>query len=315
MPLHSSARTPIPPTPPSMATTLTLAERYSTLPQDILLVGPTGSGKGHLAEYIHRTSGRSGAFISISGGQLIDSLWSSQLFGHYAGAFTGARGNVRGSFALAAGGTLFLDELHHWDVRLQSALLRPLESRRFTPLGSDREITANCRILFATTMNPDDLVERGVLLPDLRYRLPALVLEIPPLSARRNEILTFVDHFVAKAVASFGWDRARFRWRPCAIRALLLHDWPGNVRQLARVLTASLARLGPEPSSAITAADLGLPTAPRGRLSDLLDPSALQAAVAWAMAQAGGSRTAAAELLDVHRNTFAAFTARAASLA
>ncbi|HRZ10017.1 MAG TPA: helix-turn-helix domain-containing protein, partial [Gemmatimonadales bacterium] len=97
--------------------------------------------------------------------------------------------------------------------------------------------------------------------------------------------------------------------------ALLLHDWPGNVRQLARVLTAALARIGPEPSSAITAADLGLPTAPRGRLSDLLDPSALQAAVAWAITQTGGSRTAAAELLDVHRNTFAAFTARAASLA
>ncbi len=289
---------------PSMADATTRAQRYAELPEDILLVGPTGSGKGYLADLIHRASGRRGAFVSVPGGELTDSLWASQLFGHYRGAFTGASADLKGHFELAAGGTLFLDEMHHWPPAVQSALLRPLESRQFAPLGAERPLTATCRILFATTTPPDELVAGGQLLPDLRYRLPALTVTVPALAERRDEILLLVEAHTARTLARFGWDPARFSWATSAVRALLLYPWPGNIRQLQRTVTQALADAGPAPGRPLEAADLRLPEAPAGDLAEFLEPEALGVIARWALRHGGGGRYAAADLLGVHRNTF-----------
>lgn len=314
MPLDSYGSVlPAPTTP--MATALARAERYATLPADILLVGPTGSGKGHLAEYIHRISGRTGEFIPVTGGELNETLWASQLFGHVVGAFTDAKTRTRGAFERAAGGTLFLDELHHWSGPVQSGLLQPLERRRYNPLGSDREIMATCRIVFGTTMDPDHLVKAERLLPDLRHRLPALVISLPPLTARKQDILPFVDQFMAGIVTTFGWTSTRFQWAPDAVRALLCYDWPGNIRQLDRTLTRTVAQIGPAPAGAITATDLQLPAAASARLTDMLDPLALHSAVEWALRQTNGSHQDAATLLGIHRNTFATYLTRSISVA
>lgn len=294
----------------SMDATLALAARYAVLPEDILLVGPTGSGKGHLAEFIHRTSGRTGAFVPVTGGQLSDTLWATQLFGHLAGAFTDAKSTVKGAFERAAGGTLFLDELHHWGDSVQGGLLQPLESRRYFPLGAQREIPATCRFLFATTMCPDQLVADRRLLPDLRYRLPALILSIPPLSARQGEILTLVDLFTARTIAAFKWELRHFQWSASALRALLLYQWPGNIRELLHVVKRTLAQMGPAPERAIERTDLELPPAPEADLTDLLAPDVMRCLVAWALARTDGSRQEAADLLGVHRNTLTRYIAR-----
>lgn len=299
-----------PPTHPTMETTQQLAARYATLPEDILLIGPTGSGKGHLAEFIHRESRRAGALVRVTGGQLSDTLWATQLFGHLPGAFTDAKTRVRGAFERAAGGTLFLDELHHWSGGVQSGLLQPLESRQYNPLGSEREIVATCRMIFATTSSPDDLVASRKLLPDLRYRLPALVLSLLPLASRRGEILPLLDRFTAEILESFGWERCRFHWAPSAVRSFLLHAWPGNIRELHQVIKRTLAHVGPEPTEAIQANHLSLPLAPRVDLASLLNEGALRQVVQWALRQTNDSRQAAAEILGVHRNTMTRYIAR-----
>jgi len=293
-----------------METTMALARRYALLPRDLLLVGPTGSGKNHLAEFIHRASGRTGAFITVTGGQLTDTLWTSQLYGHFAGAFTGARERSRGALEQAAGGTLFLDELHHWSPAVQSGLLRPLSERRFRPLGANRELDVTCRVLFATTTAPDELVQSERLLRDLRYRLPAFVLTLPPLAARRADILPLVTQFTSATLNDFGWDPSRFHWSPTAVRALLLYNWPGNIRELRQVVECAIARIGPEPSADIELEPLQLPSGDEADLAELLAPDVLHHVAAWALARANGSRQRAARLLGVHRNTITRYIAR-----
>lgn len=300
----------VPSSASAMETVLTLAERYATLPCDLFLLGPTGVGKGHLAERIHRASGRAGKFVTVTGGALTDSLWTSQLFGHVAGAFTDAKHKLQGAFEEAVGGTLFLDEIQHWSPNIQSGLLRALGDRRFRPLGAERDVDLTCRILFATTMAPDGLVAEHDFLPDLRHRLPALMLRLPALAARRDEILPLLYQFTAQILTEFGWDQAHFHWAPSAIRGLLLYPWPGNIRELRNLVTRTLAQMGPAPVTEIEVADLDLPPAPVADLGELLAPETFRRVVTWALEITDGSRTAAAALLGVHRNTITRYIAR-----
>lgn len=280
-----------------------LAERYARLPEDLLLVGPTGVGKGYLAEALHAASGRTGRCVTVTGGQLSTSLWADQIHGHERGGFTGAVTSVPGALAQARGGTLFLDELQHWPPEVQAGLLRPLEARRFTPLGAARELPADCRILYATTADPDGLMQSGALLPDLRYRLPALVLRIPSLAERQGEILPLVSATTARLLVEWQWEAMPIRWAPSALRALLLHTWPGNLRELLHTVKRALAEAGPAPGHALEAADLHLAEGPAGDLTTRLAPEAVPAVLAWALGESGGSSSRAAALLGVHRNT------------
>jgi DNA-binding NtrC family response regulator len=301
--------------PVSMETTLVRAARYATLPEDILLVGPTGSGKSRLAELIHRASGRTGAFVSVTGGELSDTLWASQLYGHYAGAFTDAKHQRCGYFEQAAGGTLFLDELHRWNGAVQGGLLRPVDGRRFCPLGAERELTVTCRLIFATTMCPDELEESKCLAPDLRHRLPGLRLDLPALAARQGEILPLLEQFTTDVLTRWNWEPAHFCWAPSAVRGLLLYAWPGNIRELQHVVKRTLGQVGPAPTRALEIADFELPPARDGHLTDLLDAEEVERVAAWALTYAQGSRQEAARLLGVHRNTFASYITRWGSAA
>lgn len=293
--------------PSAMSTVLELATRFATLPEDILLVGPTGSGKGHLANYIHQASGRSGQFIPVTGGELTDTLWATQLFGHVAGAYTDAKERSPGAFELAAGGTLFLDELHHWSQPVQHALLQPLETREFRPLGANRVLIATCRILFGTTMSPDQLHHSMGFPRDLLHRLPALQLELPALSDRQEEILPLADHFATRILSAWGWERVRFRWDRSAVRALLLHAWPGNIRELRWVLKRTLGRVGPFPLDPISSSDLRLIPGSSEPFPKLLTPAVFDQVVQWALRHSGGRLREAAALLGVHRNSMAGY--------
>lgn len=228
-----------------------LSHRFARIPRPILLLGPSGVGKGLFAKLIHSVSGVPGAFISVTGGELADSLYHSQLFGHEPGAFTGAVRQKRGAFEQAQGGTLFLDELPLWTPAAQSAVLRALSDGVVRRLGAEREFDLNCRIVVASTTSPDALVMSGRLLPDLRWRLGEFVIRIPPLRERREDILPLAEHYRARAVAEFGQARPTFFSRE-AVRRLVSYDWPGDDPDAAPNRSRAQIYVDPSRASATT---------------------------------------------------------------
>ncbi len=188
----------------------------------ILIVGPTGAGKELMAHRIHQQSGRKGELVAVNCATFSRELIGSELFGHAAGAFSGAQGSRTGLFARAKGGTLFLDEIAELPLDQQPALLRALQERKVRPVGSDVEIDVDVRIMAATHQRLEDMVQAGLFRSDLLARLAGFVIELPPLSQRREEVLRLFGRFFASD-------------KPIALEtaeALLLHAWPQNVREL-----------------------------------------------------------------------------------
>jgi transcriptional regulator of acetoin/glycerol metabolism len=188
----------------------------------ILILGPTGSGKEVLARRIHEKSGRAGPMVSLNCATLNKELLSTELFGHKKGAYSGAEQDRAGLFQTASGGTLFLDEIAELPLDQQSALLRVLEEKRVRPVGADREIEVDVRLVCATHQDLARLEHEGRFRSDLLARLDGLTIRIPPLSERRVEILPLFRSFL-KASLPLSFDAAH---------ALLLHGWPKNVRAL-----------------------------------------------------------------------------------
>lgn len=198
---------------------------------DVLIVGETGSGKELVARSLHDHGPRRGKrFVPINCGALPDTVIESELFGHVAGAFTGANKTRLGKFEYAEGGTLFLDEIESMPLELQIKLLRVLQDRAIVRLGANEEIPVDVRVIAATKQDLKYASEQGTFREDLYYRLNVLSLAIPPLSQRGDDIALLFHHFVDQAAA-------RCRREPPAVTAecaadLLAHDWPGNVREL-----------------------------------------------------------------------------------
>ncbi len=204
-----------------------VAESEST----VLIEGESGTGKELFARAIHDLSPRrEGPFVAVNCGALPDSLLESELFGHEAGAFTDAKRRKIGRFAQAEGGTLFLDEIGDISPALQVRLLRVLQEREYEPLGSERSVRADVRILAATNHDLQAMAERGTFRRDLYYRVKVVGMRLPPLRKRREDIPLLVDHFIAR----FNALRGKFVEGTSdeAMRILMAHDWPGNVREL-----------------------------------------------------------------------------------
>lgn len=199
---------------------------------DVLIEGETGCGKEVVATLLHRWSRRATQrLVSINCGALPESMIESELFGHEAGAFTGAQRKRVGRIAYAHGGTLFLDEIESMPAQAQVRLLRVLETRSITPLGSNQETPVDLRIVAATKVDLGDPAQRQGFRADLYYRLNVITLRIPPLRERRDDIPLLFAHFCALAARRFGRDAPP----PDANTLAWLgsHDWPGNVRELA----------------------------------------------------------------------------------
>lgn len=207
--------------------------RMAPKPIDATIVGETGTGKELVARSLHDFSMRTGHFVAINCAAVPENLFESELFGHEAGAYTGAVRQRIGKLEYAHGGTVFLDEIESLPLPLQAKLLRVLQERQIERLGSNRLIPVDLRVVVATKVDLKELVAQGSFRSDLYYRLNVLRIEIPPLRARLDDVQMLFEHFVDEAAA-------KFEQRPAPLtlalkQQLLAYPWPGNVRELRNV--------------------------------------------------------------------------------
>ncbi|QYD22699.1 two-component system response regulator GlrR [Klebsiella quasipneumoniae] len=225
---------------PLMLRLLEQARMVAQSDVSVLINGQSGTGKEIVAQAIHNASPRHDKpFVAINCGALPEQLLESELFGHARGAFTGAVSNREGLFQAAEGGTLFLDEIGDMPVALQVKLLRVLQERKVRPLGSNRDIEINVRIISATHRDLPKAMARGEFREDLFYRLNVVNLKIPPLSERTEDIPLLANHLLRQSadrhkpfVRAFSSD---------AMKRLMAANWPGNVRQLVNVIEQCVA--------------------------------------------------------------------------
>lgn len=221
----------------------------------VLLIGESGTGKEVFAELIHDLSERKGPFVTVNCGAIPEGLIESELFGHEKGSFTGAVGQRKGFFEAAQGGTLFLDEIGEMPLGLQVKLLRVLETGKFTRVGSTTPLTTDARIVAATNRDLELDVRAGTFRSDLYYRLRAVMLRIPPLRNRREDIPFLIEAMLEEFVRKHHIVGADGKPQlpliaPDAIEFLIAHEWRGNIRELRNtleqlvVLVCSMARTG-----------------------------------------------------------------------
>jgi len=198
----------------------------------VLIMGPNGSGKEIVANQISQLSARSKqAFIEVNCAAIPSELIESELFGHVKGSFTSAIKDRKGQFELADGGTLFLDEIGDMSLSAQAKVLRALQENQITPVGAGKSIPVNVRVLAATNKNLKAEIAAGRFREDLYHRLSVIVIEVPPLNDRREDIPALVDHFLDQLA-----DQGAKTFSPGAMKHLQEMDWSGNVRQLRNVV-------------------------------------------------------------------------------
>jgi DNA-binding NtrC family response regulator len=305
---------------PRVRELLQLVERIADTDATVLITGESGTGKEVLARVLHATGCRAGRpFVAVNCAAIPETLLESELFGHARGAFTGATEAQRGRFAQAEGGTLFLDEIGELALPLQAKLLRVLQDKEYSPLGDQRTLHADIRILAATNADLEARVAAGRFRQDLLYRLSVIALEVPPLRERGEDIPLLAEHLLLQAnrrlrrqVTGFADDvLVRFR----------RHAWPGNVRELENAIERAVAvrgtglveladlppkllAAGPAAHAAGGAAAAATPgaTASGGDLKHALE-DVEDRMILDALERTGGNKNRAAALLGMKRTT------------
>jgi len=223
-----------------MRQVLDTVARIARTDSNVFLYGASGTGKELVAKAIHLMSGRQDKpFLAINCSAIPEALLESELFGYEKGAFTGAVKKTRGYFAQAHTGTLFLDEIGDMPYAIQAKLLRVLQERQFHPLGSEKRVEVDVRIIAATNKNLMEEVGKGTFREDLYYRIHVIPIELPLLKDRKEDIPALVDHFLKKN--SLGMNKKIKGISPAAMQRLMLHDWPGNVRELMNTIEYAVA--------------------------------------------------------------------------
>lgn len=223
---------------PEMVEIYKLVARAAPLPTTILIEGESGTGKEVIARLIHKNSGRTGPFLAVNCGALSENLLESELFGHVKGAFTGAVQNKTGILEAAQGGTCFLDEISNTSMALQMKLLRVLEEREITRVGSTDSRQIDARIVAASNQSLGALVKTNHFREDLFYRLKVVTIQMPPLRDRRADIPLLLDYFVRKFAQAAGKEIAIHE---SVYPVLNLCPWQGNVRELAHAVERAVA--------------------------------------------------------------------------
>ncbi|WCP68575.1 sigma-54 dependent transcriptional regulator [Vibrio tubiashii] len=211
-----------------------LITQFAPSRASVLVEGESGTGKELVARGIHESSQRSGPFVPINCGAIAPELLESELFGHNAGAFTGAKKNREGLFRVASGGTLFLDEIGEMPLAMQSALLRVLEQRTIRPVGGEKEISVDVRVVAATNRNLQEEVNKGNFRADLFYRLNVLKIDVMPLRERKADLIELVPFFTKMLASELGMPNPN--WAHEDILAMNEYDWPGNIRELKNLI-------------------------------------------------------------------------------
>lgn len=211
-----------------------LITQFAPSRASVLIEGESGTGKELVARGVHEASRRTGPFVPINCGAIAPELLESELFGHTSGAFTGAKKNREGMFRVANGGTLFLDEIGEMPLSMQSALLRVLEQRTIRPVGSEREISIDVRVVAATNRNLQQEVDNGNFRRDLYYRLNVLKIDVAPLRERKADLIELVPFFTRMLAAELGIPEPK--WAHEDISAMNDYDWPGNIRELKNLM-------------------------------------------------------------------------------
>jgi DNA-binding NtrC family response regulator len=216
---------------PSMMKIFALIDKVAPGDANVCIYGESGTGKELIARAIHRASPRANRpLVTLDCTAIPEGLMESQLFGHAKGAFTGAVEHRDGVFAAAHTGTLFMDELCELSLPLQAKLLRVIQTREFTKVGSSKPISANIRLVTATNKDLKLAVDRALFREDLYYRVAVIMIKVPPLRERREDIPLLVDHFIDKFAARY--QKSIRGVTPSAMDRIVSSPWPGNVRQL-----------------------------------------------------------------------------------
>lgn len=270
-------------------------------PMSVLILGASGTGKEYVARRIHELSARKGKpFFALDCGAIPKDVAASEFFGHKKGAFTGADADKRGAFEVANGGTLFLDEVGNLSYDVQVQLLRALQERCIRPVGGDRELKVDIRLVCATNENLEQAVAEGRFREDLYHRINEFTIYMPQLRERGNDIFLFADLFIRQANAELqrqvdGLDAA-------AAELLVQHSWPGNLRELNNVVKRAvlLAR-----GRQITATELQQAMGPvrQNAVPTLHDEADERQRIEEALRQTGGNKAKAARLLGIDRKT------------
>lgn len=271
-------------------------------PMSVLINGASGTGKEYVAHRIHQLSKRADKpFIAIDCGSIPKELAASEFFGHVKGSFTGALNDKTGAFAEANGGTLFLDEIGNLSYEIQIQLLRALQERRIRPVGSNKEIEVDVRLISATNENLQQAIEKGSFREDLYHRINEFTLRMPALKERQEDILLFANFFLDQANREL--DRQLIGFDAAASQVLQTYSWPGNLRQLKNIVKrATLLAQG----NFITLTELGnelQETTSATQIFNLHDEAAEKKRILEALKQTGYNKSRAAILLGIDRKT------------
>jgi DNA-binding NtrC family response regulator len=300
---------------PGLRRVLDVVWTVATADSTVLLTGESGTGKEVLARAVHKASGRRGPFVAVNCAALPEGLLESELFGHEKGAFTGAVLNRKGRFEQANGGTLLLDEISEMPLALQAKLLRVLQEREISPVGSTENVKLDVRVIATCNRDLEQAVADGQFRQDLFYRLNVIALKVPPLRDRREDILPLAEFFLTKYQRR---DRPARRFAEALKRHLAAQPWNGNVRELENLIERAclLAReeeiqvedlypgATPKPTMAAAAGAAGFPACETLPLDEPITIEEMERRLILAtLARHGGNRTRTADILGVSVRT------------
>ena len=298
---------------PAMIELFKSVARVAATDLAVTIYGESGTGKELIARTIHRHSARaSRPFIAVNCGALTESLLESELFGHQRGAFTGATATHRGLFEEADGGTIFLDEIGETSLAFQVRLLRVLQEGEIKPVGSNRVVRVNVRVITASNRNLKQAVSDGQFRQDLLWRINAMTLELPPLRQRREDIPLLIRRFVSQATeASAGQPPRQVEFTPAVMQRLCTFNWPGNVRQLQNTIhrlvalnSGGIIQENDLPPELRETLELTLPVETGSTPDDFITFQELERRyLIKVLTATGGNKVQAARILNIDRKT------------
>src|SRR6056297_642665 len=219
----------------AMKEIFSVIDKVAATDASVLITGENGTGKELITKEIHRRSARkSKPMITIDMGSIPESLFETELFGHTKGAFTDAKEDKTGRFEIANGGTLFLDEIGNLPVSLQSKILTVLQKQEIIPVGANKSIPIDIRLITATNKNPEELIQKGLFREDLLYRINTVQIQLPPLRKRKEDILEIAEYYLR--IFATKYEKKGIKFSHQAINTLQQYQWPGNIRELKHTI-------------------------------------------------------------------------------